>query len=145
MNNKNKVYNLAKRFKRKYSMTIAWNLKKHSKVVESVIDDDEKVLYAFCGQKDDSHQVIFDTCVVAITNKRIIVGQKRIIWGYQITSITPKLFNDLKIYNDLFFGKIEIDTVKEHLFISNLDKNCLDEIETNINNLMIRYNNHFKS
>ena len=142
---KNRVYDLVRKFKKKYKMTIAFNLKKHSKVVESVIDKDEIVNYAFCGQKDDSHQVIFDTCVVAITNKRIIVGQKRIIWGYQITSITPKLFNDLKIYNDLFFGKIEIDTVKEHLFISNLDKNCLDEIETNINNLMIRYNNHFKS
>ena len=134
---KNRVYDLVRKFKKKYKMTIAFNLKKHSKVVESVIDKDEIVNYAFCGQKDDSHQVIFDTCVVAITNKRIIVGQKRIIWGYQITSITPKLFNDLKIYNDLFFGKIEIDTVKEHLFISNLDKNCLDEIETNINNLMI--------
>ena len=142
---KNRVYDLVRKFKKKYKMTIAFNLKKHSKVVESVIDKDEIVNYAFCGQKDDSHQVIFDTCVVAITNKRIIVGQKRIIWGYQITSITPKLFNDLKIYNDLFFGKIEIDTVKEHLFISNLDKNCLDEIETNINNLMIRYNNYFKS
>ena len=141
---KNRVYDLVRKFKKKYKMTIAFNLKKHSKVVESVIDKDEIVNYAFCGQKDDSHQVIFDTCVVAITNKRIIVGQKRIIWGYQITSITPKLFNDLKIYNDLFFGKIEIDTVKEHIFISNLDKNCLDEIETNINNIMIRYNNNFK-
>lgn len=138
MNNKNKVYNLAKRFKRKYSMTIAWNLKKHSKVVESVIDDDEKVLYAFCGQKDDSHQVIFDTCVVAITNKRIIVGQKRILWGYQITSITPELFNDLKIHVNLLFGKIEIDTVREHLFISNLDKKSLDEIETMFNKIVFK-------
>lgn len=142
---KNRVYDLVRKFKKKYKMTIAFNLKKHSKVVESVIDKDEIVNYAFCGQKDDSHQVIFDTCVVAITNKRIIVGQKRIIWGYQITSITPKLFNDLKIYNDLFFGKIEIDTVKEHLFISNLDKNCLDEIETNINRLIIKSRNQNNS
>lgn len=132
-----KVYNLALRFKRKYGMTIAFNIKKHAQVVESVIDKDEQVLYAFCGQKDDSHKIIFDTCVVALTNKRIIVGQKRVLWGYQITTITPELFNDLKINAGLFFGRVEIDTVKEHLFISNLDKKSLDEIETNINKMML--------
>lgn len=132
------VYKLAKRFKKKYGMTIAFNIAKHSKVVESIIDKDEQVLYAFCGQKDDSHKIIFDTCVVALTNKRIIVGQKRILWGYQITTITPELFNDLKINAGLLFGRVEIDTIKENLFISNLDKKSLDEIETNINQMMLK-------
>ena len=131
------VYGRVLRFKRKYPGTIAFNLRSHSKVVESVVDRDEKVLYAFCGQKDDSHRIIFDTCVVALTNKRIIVGQKRVLWGYQITTITPDLYNDLKINANLFFGKVEIDTVKEHLFISNLSKRSLDEIETNVNNIMM--------
>ena len=40
-----------------------------------------------------------------------------------------------------YFLKIRDDAVKEHLFISNLTKNWLDEIETNINNLMIRAKN----
>ena len=131
------VLKMVTRFKRKYPWTIAFNLKKHAMVVESIIDNDEKVLYAFCGQKNDTHRIIFDTCVLALTDKRLIIGQKRILWGYQITTVTPDLFNDLKINAGLLFGRIEIDTVKEHIFISNLDKKSLDEIETNINKMML--------
>lgn len=131
------VLKMVTRFKRKYPVTIAFNLKKHAMVVESIIDNDEKVLYAFCGQKNDTHRIIFDTCVLALTDKRLIIGQKRVLWGYQITTVTPDLFNDLKINAGLLFGRIEIDTVKEHIFISNLDKKSLDEIETNINKMML--------
>ena len=138
------IYERVKKFKSRYSNTIAWNLRKHSRVAESIIDKDEKVLYAFCGQKDDSYKIIFDTCVVVITNKRLIIGQKRILWGYNITTVTPELFNDLKIYAGLFFGKIEIDTVKEVIFISNLDKKSLDEIETNVNNIMLKNKRRMK-
>ena len=132
-----RVYKLVCRFKRKYPMTIANCLKRHSIVASSIIDKDEQVLYAFCGQKNDTHGMIFDTCVVVVTDKRLIIGQKRLLWGYQVTTITPELFNDLKIASGLFFGKVEIDTVKEHLFVSNLDKKSLDEIETNVNKIMI--------
>ena len=134
-----RVYKLVCRFKRKYPMTIANCLKRHSIVASSIIDKEEQVLYAFCGQKNDTHGMIFDTCVVVVTDKRLIIGQKRLLWGYQVTTITPELFNDLKIASGLFFGKVEIDTVKEHLFVSNLDKKSLDEIETNVNKIM--YNN----
>lgn len=132
------VYKRVCRFKRKYPMTIANCLKRHSVVAASIIDEDEKVLYAFAGQKNDTHGMIFDTCVVVVTNKRLVIGQKRLLWGYQVTTITPKLFNDLKIKSGLLFGKVEIDTVKEHLFISNLDKKSLDEIETNVNGIMLK-------
>ena len=118
-------------------MTIANCLNRHSKVAASIIDKDEKVLYAFCGQKNDTHGMIFDTCVVVVTDRRLVIGQKRLLWGYQITTITPELFNDLKISSGLLWGKVEIDTVKEHLFVSNLDKKSLDEIETNVNTIML--------
>ena len=133
-----RVYKLVCRFKRKYPMTIAQFLKRHSKVAASIVDKEEQVLYAFCGQKNDTYAMIFDTCVVVVTNKRLIIGQKRLLWGYQVTTITPELFNDLKIYSGLIWGKVEIDTVKEHLFISNLDKKALDEIETNVNTIMLK-------
>ena len=71
------VYEQVREFKRKFPGTVAFRIKKHSAIIEKHLNPGEKVLYAFCGQKDDSHQVIFDTCVVAVTNKRIIVGQKR--------------------------------------------------------------------
>ena len=132
-----RVYKLVCRFKGKYPMTIANFLKRHSVVANSIIDKDEKVLYAFCGQKNDTHGMIFDTCVVVVTDKRLIIGQKRLLWGYQITTITPELFNDLKISSGLIWGKVEIDTIKEVIYVSNLDKKSLDEIETNVNGMMM--------
>lgn len=124
------------RFKRKYPHTIAIRLKKHAKVVQDILDRDEKVLYVFCGQRNDSHHLLFDSCVIALTNKRIIIGEKRALFGYYIITVSPELFNDLKIVSGLFWGRIEIDTVKEHIFVSNIDKRALDEIETNVNNIM---------
>jgi hypothetical protein len=130
------VYELALKFKRKYPKTIAIRLKKHAKVVEDIIDKNEKVLYAFCGQRNDVHHLLFDSCVVALTNKRIVIGEKRAFFGYYVITVSPELFNDLKIISGLFWGKIEIDTVKENIFISNIDKKGLDEIETNVNSIM---------
>ena len=133
-----RVYKLVCRFKRKYPMTISFFMKRHSIVANSIIDKDEKIIYAFCGQKNDTNGMIFDTCVAVVTNKRLIIGQKRLLWGYQITTITPELFNDLKISAGLLWGKVEIDTIKEVIFISNLDKKSLDEIETNVNQIMLK-------
>ena len=133
-----RTYRLVCRFKRKYPMTIAHFLKRHSKVAESIVDPDEKILYAFCGQKNDAYSVLFDTCVVIVTSKRLVIGQKRLLWGYQITTVTPELFNDLKIYSGLIFGKVEIDTVKQVIWVSNLDKKSLDEIETNVTSIMLK-------
>ena len=107
------------------------------KIIASIIDKDEEVLFALCGQKNDTYGMVFDTCVLVGTNKRLIIGQKRMLWGYQIINVTPDMFNDLKIESGMIWGRIEIDTVKEVIYISNVDKRALDEIETNINNLMI--------
>lgn len=129
------VYPRVLRFKRKYPMTIVFRLRKHAAVVDSILDKDEKVLYAFCGQRNDDNRFLFDSCVVALTNKRIIVGEKR-IFGYYIINVRAELFNDLKIRAGLFFGHVEIDTVKENIHISNLDKKSLDEIETMIHRII---------
>ena len=134
---KRTVYGWATRFKRKYSFTIASRIKKHSQIIERILDKDEEVLYAFCGQKNDSNVSLFQSCVVALTNKRIIIGQNRVVYGYFITSITPDLFNDLKINSSLFWGSVIIDTNKELVYVSNLDKNSLDEIETMVNRIIM--------
>ncbi len=131
-----KVYKMVSKFKRKYPRTIAFRLSKHAQVVENVLDDDEIVYYTFCGQRNDSHTMIFDSCVVALTNKRIIVGEKRLLFGYYLLNISTKLFNDLSISSGIIFGRIEIDTAKENLFISNIDKRALDEVETMIHKII---------
>lgn len=133
------------KFSKKFPMTVAWRKRSHAEVVEKHLNPGEKVLYAFCAQKNASHGEIFGTCCFTLTNKRILIGQKRLLFGYTLTSITPDLFNDLEVYQGIIWGMITIDTVKEIVNLSNLDKKSLDEIETNITEFMMnekkKYNN----
>lgn len=134
--NKN-VYEMVNEFIKKYPMTIAWRVKKHSKVVEKFLNPDEEVKFAFAAQKNDSTTDIFNTYVVALTNKRIILGRKRLFFGFFYTSITPDMFNDLTVKMGIVWGKIYIDTVKELVILSNIDPKALDSIETNITEYMM--------
>ena len=141
----NSVYTFVKAFKNKYKGGIAWRVKKHCQVIEKHLNPGEKVIYAFCGQKNMEFYDIFTSCVVVLTNKRLLIGQKRVVWGYFLSSITPDLYNDLQVYQGLFFGKITIDTVKEEVVLSNLPKGGLDEIETNITEFMMKEKQKYKS
>ncbi len=141
---KNKVYKLALRFRKKYFGTIAFRLRAHSDVIASHINPDEKLLYVFCGQKGYSNKEIFSSVVVALTNERIMVATKRVLWGYFLTSVTPDLFNDLKVQSGMIFGKVIIDTAKEKIVISNLANSSLREVETAISTYMHREKEKFK-
>lgn len=132
------IYKEAKKFKKKYSMTVAWRIKKHSKVIQRFLNPGEEALYVFTGQKNYNPLNLFSTYVVVLTNKRIILAQKRMFFGFFYTTITPDLFNDLKVKQGMIWGKIIIDTIKEEVIISNIDKNALDEIETNISEYMMK-------
>ena len=125
------------KFKSKYSGGIAWRVKKHAQVLDSYLNPDEQVLYAFCAQKNDTFKEIFNTFAVAITNKRIMLGHKRMLWGSFYYTITPDMYNDMEIYRGLIWGKVTIDTVKELIVLTNLPKKSLDEIETNISEYMM--------
>jgi hypothetical protein len=50
----------------------------------------------------------------------------------------PYMYNDLNIRAGMIWGKVIIDTIKEVIVFSNIDKGALDEIETNISEAMIR-------
>ena len=134
--NKN-VAVMVNEFMKKYPMTIAWRVKKHSKIVEKFLNPDEEVKFAFAAQKNDSTTDMFNTYVVALTNKRIILGRKRLLFGFFYTSITPDMFNDLTVKMGIVWGKIYIDTVKELVVLSNIDPKALDSIETNITEYMM--------
>ena len=134
----NGVYEKILNFKRKYPSTIAWRLKAHSKVVEKHLKQGEKVLYAFAGQKNNQFYDIISTHVFVITNRRLIIATKRVLFGYFLYSITPDMFNDLTVYSGLIWGKVQIDTIKEVVFISNLSKKSLDEIETSVTEYMMK-------
>ena len=141
---KNKVYSLALRFRRKYFGTIAFRLHAHSTVLANHINPDEKLLYVFCGQKGYSNKEIFSTCVVALTNERIMIATKRVLWGYFLTTVTPDLFNDLKVESGMLFVRVIIDTAKEKIIISNLSNSSLREVETAISTYMNKEKGKFK-
>lgn len=131
------VFERAKEFKKRYPATIAWRLDAHAKVIENHLNPGEEVQYIFVGQKNDNPLDVITSCVIALTNKRILIGQKRLIFGYFFTAITPDMFNDLKVKAGIIWGRIYIDTVKEYIPLSNIQKDALDEIETNITEYMM--------
>ena len=139
----NNSYVMMKEFMRKFPMTIAWRVKQHCKVIDKHLNSDEKILYMFAGQKNDRVIDIFNTYVVVFTNKRIILATKRVLFGYFFKSITPDMYNDLTIHRGLIWGKIVLDTVKEVVVITNLDNNSLDDIETNITEIMLKQKKEF--
>lgn len=132
------VYDHVRLFKEKYPRTVTWwRLKKHANIITKHLNPGEVIKYAFAGQKNDKFYDLFSTCIIAVTNKRLLIGQKRVVFGYFLTSITPDLFNDLEVYQGLLWGKVTIDTVKEVVVLTNLDKKSLPEIETNVTEFMM--------
>lgn len=131
------IYDAVESFKKAYPKTIGWRYRKHCAVVEKHLNPGEYIEYAFIAQKNDSLLNIFQSAVVALTNERILIGRKRLIYGYNLDSITPDLFNDLKVVSNLIWGKVYIDTIKEFITLSNIDKRALPEIETIISAFMM--------
>lgn len=131
------VYEMALDFKRKFPNTVGWRLKRNSSIVQMHLNPGEKVSYVFFAQKNDNPLNFVETCVVALTNERILIGRKRLVFGYFLDSVTPDLFNDLKVSSGVIWGKIYIDTVKEFITLSNISKNALTDIETNISSYMM--------
>ena len=131
------TYQMARNFKRKYPLTVAWRIKQHCKIIDKHINPDEKVLYVFLGQKNASSLDFVNTYVFALTNKRLIYATKRLVFGYFFYAITPDMFNDLTVKQGLIWGKIIIDSVKEEVLLYNISKNALDEIETKITQYMM--------
>ena len=131
------VYEKLKEFKSKYPSTVAWRLNAHSKVIEKYLNPGETVNFVFAAQKGYSSFDIFSTFVVALTNKRILLAQKRLLFGYTYLAITPDMFNDLTVHSGIIWGKVYIDTIKETVILSNISKAAMDEIETQITEYMM--------
>lgn len=141
---KNSIYTKVKEFKRKYPFTIAFRLKAHAKVAAQFIGSDEKIIYVFAAQKNFQSYEIINTNIVILTDKRLIVATKRLIFGYFFKMITPEMFNDLTIKDGIIWGKVIIDTVKEQVILSNIDHRALAEIENNITKVMLEEKKKYK-
>ena len=98
---------------------------------------EEKVKYVFVAQKNFKSYEICNTNIVVLTDKRLVVATKRLLFGYFYRVITPDMFNDLTIKTNIIWGKVIIDTIKEKIILSNIDPNALPEIEENVSNVMM--------
>ena len=136
-------YVLVSKFMRKYPFTIAWRLRQHARIIDKHLNPGEKILYVFAGQKNDRAIDIFNTNIVAFTDKRIMVATKRLIFGYFFKTITPDMYNDLSVNKGVIFGSVTLDTIKEVITITNIDPKALSEIETNITEIMIKQKKEF--
>ena len=139
----NELYKKVLSFKKKYSRTVAWRLRSHCAVASKFLDDDEEILYVFAAQKNDKWYDIISTNLVVMTNRRLVLASKRVLFGYFFTAITPDLFNDIKIRAGLLWGKVLIDTVGELVTLTNVDNNALGEIENEISERMMREKRNF--
>lgn len=131
------VYEMVVEFKKNHPFTVGWRIKKNASIIEKHLNPGETVSYAFVAQKNDNSFNIIGSAVVALTNERILIGRDRVVIGYFLDSITPDLFNDLKVSSGIIWGKIYIDTVKEFVTLSNISKGALSEIETKISSFMM--------
>ena len=139
------TYNRVSEFLKKYPLTIAFRLNQHVKILDKHLNEGEEIFYVFPAQKNPNVFDIFSTCVIAFTNKRILIAQKRVLPGYILNSITPDLFNDFQVYKKLIWGKIELDTVKELVKLGYIDPRALVEVETNLSEYLIKIKPNFKN
>ena len=139
-----KCYEIVSRFKKKYPSTIAFRLKKHCEIIDMHLNPDEEIIYAFAAQKNESSLMLFNTNVIALTNKRIMIATKRVLWGYFFISITPDMYNDVTICRKLIWGDVTIDTIKETVVLSNISPQALPEIETVISEYMMKEKKKYK-
>lgn len=137
MTKKTEIYLRLKAFKSKYPLTISWRLAKHANIMAKHLTEGETIKYAFAAQKNDHWYDIITTYALVLTNKRILIGTKRVIFGYFFISITPDMFNDITIRTGAVWGKVYIDTIKEYVTLSNIQKEALPEIQKHISGYML--------
>ena len=132
------VYAVVTDFLRKYPLTITWRIRQHSKIVAKHLNEEEEIYYIFAAQRNPNSLNILSTAIIAFTSKRIMIAQKRVLWGYNLVSITPDMFNDFEVYKGLLFGKLDIDTIKEQIKLSDIDPKGLVEIESELSDYLVK-------
>lgn len=111
---------------------------KHFTVIQEALLPDEDVLCVFIGLHNYVSTTKHDNnFAYAITNKRIIMGQKKVI-GQTSQVILLDNVNDITFSSGLVFGKITIDTIKETFNVAiakEFAKNVYSIVLTTFNDL----------
>ena len=112
MKNASEMYNYCLENNFGQGVSKKWGLK-HFEVVEKNLLPDEEVLMTFIGLHNNkslsNHEGNY---AYAITNKRMIMGQKKLI-GENLKVVLLKHLNDVTTSTGLVAGTITFDTIKE--------------------------------
>lgn len=117
--------------------TKGWGVK-HFKLIEKSLHDDEEVFIAFMGLHNFTSVTKHDSnYAYAITNKRIIMAQKKMI-GENFKTVSLDYINDIEFNSGMVWGTLKIDTLKE-VFNIGLDKkdakNISEKVQSFIHDL----------
>ena len=102
------VYEKARDFKNKYPGTIAFRLNKHAKVIEDNLLEGEKVIHVYCGLNYQN-----ETIIVAVTDKRVIVGHKNIFFGSFCYSIDKSKICEVYASQGVMWGYVRMSTLTD--------------------------------
>jgi len=107
-------------------VTKKWGIK-HFEIIEGNLSDDEVVKLCFMGMGNAQN----DYFSYVITDKRIMIGQKRLVGEYFQTVFLNHL-NDVSYQGGALFGTITNDTMKEK-FSVRIDKESAKRINEAVN------------
>ena len=111
------MYNYCKGKKFGQGQSEAWALK-HFSIIEKSLADDEEALTCFIGLHNYMSLIKHDSnYVYAITKKRIVMAQKKLI-GEALKTVFHDNVHDIKFQPGSIFGLIVLDTIKETIHIA---------------------------
>lgn len=111
---------------------------KHCDLLLSKLDSNEEILVPFLGLHNYQNPTKHDkTFAYALTNKRFVLAQKRLI-GEAYQSILLDNLNDITYNKGLLGGVLEVDTIKERFNVyaqKQFIGNIYDLLHTNLEKL----------
>lgn len=111
-----------------------WSLK-HFLIIEDALQKDEDVIMSFIGLHNYISPTKHDNnFAYAITNKRILMAQQKMI-GQVFQSVLIDNLNDITMSTSMFWGIITVDTIKE-TFNVGVGKGCAVSINEKIHDAL---------
>ena len=132
------MYNFCIKNKLGSGFNETWGLK-HFGLIEQNLMEGEYVLMTFIGLHNYVSATHHDNnFAYAITNKRILMAQKRLI-GEVVQAVSLDNINDITLVKKMVFGIITIDTIKEKFNIA-VASNIADNINSQIHKILDNIN-----
>lgn len=109
---------------------------KHFSLIANSLDTGEEVLMCFIGLHNYVSATKHDSnYAYAVTNKRIIMAQKKLI-GESIQTVSLDNINDITFTSGFVFGVVTIDTIKEKFNVA-VDKAQAKNISDKLHTLLL--------